>query len=220
MNMEVRIRRIKTINGKVYGFDELKKIYVLNGDKWEKVKGEFEWEYDFEFFNEYFYFIKNRKIYRWSGREEEIISDLFFPSRLKFRGNLLYVMDKEMGSVIIFDKDFLMKETIFSGSPSIFEGNEGVYLDMPYDFDVFNDYIGVIDLGNRRTVIYNKENGEYIIYRVIGEKIRFYNNKEIIILYDSNLYMLNLDTGHILHINKKYNVIDFEIANSEIILLS
>ncbi len=217
--MEVKIKRLKLTCDGLFGYDINKKLYIYKNGKWEK-ENDFEWEYDFEVCDGFYYFVRNRRIFKKKKdelSEDEIIRDLLFPARIKFRNDSFYILDKERGTIIVFDRDFSVTESYFTSSPEIFEKKGEIFLDMPFDFDVYEKYIGILDIGNRRTVVYDLKKDESYIFRLIGEKIRFLNDKKFLVLYDDELFSVDIKSGIMSKAKKR--IIDFEVFGNEVFIL-
>ncbi len=219
MNMEVNILRLKASNNSIFGIGEKKEIFILNNNKWLKTEFNFKWDYDFEIYGERIFYIRERKVFFVKNNklnETTIDFNFHFPSRLKFYNKKLFILDKELSKLFIFKENFELETSFFMWGADIFENEYSPLIDCPHDFDIINDKIAIIDIGNRRTVYLDDNN--FFEFPVIGEKIRFLSDKILILLHGEEFYKIDIEENSISKKTIK-NLLDFETLKNEIYLL-
>ncbi len=209
--MKDKIIMLKTCGGLVYGADNKKNIFLMGNkdnipditDLKKIIIKDMDWSHDFCFMDDVFYYIKDRKIFNEKG---EIKLDMDYPIKIKSKNGKFYILDQEQSSVFIYDKNFNPIKTIGKLGIDKLEKQYEVFFHFPVDFDVFEDYIGVIDSGNRRIVILKGE--EKSVFPIIGKKLLFYDKNTVLVLYGEIIYKIDLKNNKILKTDY-IGIIDF-----------
>ena len=201
--MNKRILLLKRCGDSVYGSDESRKIFIVEGENTRIIEEDIKWSHDFCFINGDLLYIKDRKIYDKAGK---IKTELEYPIKIKFFEDSIYVLDQEKSSIFVFDNDFGLIKTIGGFGLDKLEKRGELFFHFPIDFDVFGNKVGVIDTGNRRTIILDGE--EKHIFKIVGKKIVFYDKTIVLILYGEKIYKIDLTDNSVSETEYK-GIIDF-----------
>ncbi len=199
----------------IYGWDTDENLYLFNSNKSEKLIGKLRFDYDFCINQEAIFLIRDRVIYMENNKKN---LSLDFPVRIKVFNNFIYILDQEKASLYKFDFSFNLRE--FFGQKGLveFEDKFSIFLLFPLDFDIFEDVIAIIDVGNRRTIVFNKELTFKKSFPVIGKKVRFLDEGKLLILFGEEIYKIDINKNNIAKTSYD-NILDFEVVNSGELLL-
>ena len=203
--MSGKIILTKTCNNTVYGSDTDKNILLLGNNSNEIIIKALDFSHDFCFINGELFYTKDRKI---MDSKSKIKLELDYPIKIKSKREKIYILDQEKSSVFEYDKNFNLLRSIGSLGLDKLEQKDEYYFHFPIDFDIFGDKIGVIDTGNRRTVIIGSEGKS--VFPIIGKKLLFYDENTILVLYGETIYKIDLNKNSISEI-KLEGIIDFSI---------
>ncbi len=199
----------------IYGWDIDENLYLFDSNESEKLIGKLRFDYDFCINQETFFSIKDRIIHIGENKKE---LNLDFPVRIKVFNNFIYILDQEKASLYKFNFSFNLRE--FFGQKGLveFENKFSILLLFPLDFDIFEDRIAIIDVGNRRTIVFNKELTFKKSFPVIGKKIRFLDENKLLILFGEEIYKIDINENNIAKTSYD-NILDFEVVSSGELLL-
>ena len=200
----------------IYGWDLAENLYSFDSNGSEKLIGKLQFDYDFCIDKDTIFSIKDRTIYIGENKKE---LNLDFPVRIKILNDFIYILDQEKASLYKFDYSFNLIDSYGEKGFAEFEEEALLFLLFPLDFDIFEDRIAIIDVGNRRTIVFNKELSLKKSFPVIGKKIRFSDRDKLLVLYGEEIYRIDINENNIA---KTFydNILDFEVAaNGELLLI-
>jgi len=198
---------LKTCEDKIFSWASDGSLYILNDEnRFEKIS-ELDFEYDFFIKGEDIYIIKDRDVYL---NGEKMNLGLDFPVRIMIKDNEFLVLDQESAILKIYNSNFKEIEVYGERGIEELEKGEELYFMLPLDFDIMKDKIAIIDTGNRRTVIFNRELDIIKRYPVVGKKVRFYDKNTVLVLFSETIYKIDLNENKIYE-TRYENIIDFSI---------
>ncbi len=201
--MNDRILFLKACGDSIYGSDEKKRIILMDGENSKIIEDKIDWSHDFCFINGDLFYTKDRKIYDKRGNMK---TELEYPIKIKFHENSIYVLDQEKSAIFVFDNDFKLIKTIGEFGYDKFEKQDELFFHFPVDFDVSDGRVGVIDTGNRRTVILKGD--EKRIFKIVGKKMVFYDENTALILFGDIIYKIDLKDDNVYETEYE-GIIDF-----------
>ncbi len=205
---------LKRCGEDIYSYDTDGKLFLLKGeDKFEEVC-EIHFDYDFFIDNENIYLLRDRNIY-FNKKKVDVL--LKFPVRIKILNSEIYVLDQEESTLNVYNKEFSLTDVFGKIGIDELENNDELYFMFPLDFDVFEERIAVIDVGNRRTVVFNKDLSFKQVFPFIGRKIRFYNKDTLLLLSGEEFIKIDLKTKNA-EKSVIENILDFEIDKEQKII--
>ncbi len=207
---------MKKCGTNIFGWDIDENLYLFDSDESEKLIGKLRFDYDFCIDQDTIFSIRDRSVYRGENKKD---LSLDFPVRVKVFNNFIYILDQEKASLYKFDFSFNLKESFGQKGLVEFEDKFSIFLLFPLDFDLFEDEISIIDVGNRRTIVFNRELTLKKSFPVIGKKVRFLDKNKLLILFGEEIHRIDINENKIAKTSYD-NILDFEImGNGELLLI-